>query len=98
MLRKLLLSLEIWYLCSVCDVSLDMHEEVMVVALASHTVRWTGMSAIDVAVGVIEQLCAWNVSVTWVPSCTRENDWLDFYRRDHATGHFMDVIALRQPA
>ncbi len=59
----------------------------------SVTVSWTGTPAVDVAAGVVAQLAALDVPVTWVPGCTRERDDLYSYRRSGTTGRFAGVVA-----
>ena len=82
--------------CGRCyEVPLDLREEAAAVAPESRTVSWTGTPAIDVAGGVVAQLHARGVPTTWVPGCTRENDRLFSYRRDHRTGRFAGVIVQR---
>ncbi|NNG39644.1 peptidoglycan editing factor PgeF [Flexivirga sp. ID2601S] len=82
--------------CGRCyEVPAQMRDEAAAVTPASRAVSWTGTPAIDVAGGVVAQLAARDVPVTWVPGCTRESDRLFSYRRDHATGRFAGVIVLR---
>ncbi|RNI24214.1 peptidoglycan editing factor PgeF [Flexivirga caeni] len=82
--------------CGRCyEVPLAMREEAAAVTPESRTVSWTGTPAIDVAAGVVAQLHARGIPTTWVPGCTRENDRLFSYRRDHATGRFAGVIVQR---
>ena len=64
----------------------------------SATVSWTGTPAIDVAAGVVAQLRAAGVSVTWVPGCSRERDDLYSYRRDAVTGRFAGVVTMTERA
>lgn len=66
------------------------------VAPSSRARSWTGTQAIDVAAGVVEQLTSDGVAITWVPGCTREDDDLYSYRRDHVTGRFAGVVLLRE--
>jgi YfiH family protein len=63
---------------------------------ASVSRSWSGTPAIDVAAGVVDQLAAEGVAVQWVPGCTREDDDLYSYRRDHRTGRFAGVVMLRR--
>lgn len=56
------------------------------------TVSWTGTPAVDVAAGVVTQLRANDVDVTWVAGCTRESPSLFSYRRDGRTGRTAGVI------
>ena len=55
---------------------------------------WQGTPAIDVAAGVVEQLVALDVDVTWLPGCTREEPTLYSYRRDGQTGRFAGVVGM----
>jgi copper oxidase (laccase) domain-containing protein len=64
------------------------------VSAASATVSWTGTPAIDVAAGVVDQLTALGIRVTWVPGCTRESPDLFSYRRDGTTRRFAGVVRL----
>lgn len=59
----------------------------------SATVSWTGTPAIDVAAGVVAQLRALDVAITWVPGCTREREDLYSYRGSGTTGRFAGVVA-----
>jgi YfiH family protein len=81
--------------CGRCyEVPEGMRAEAAAVSSASATVSWSGTPAIDVAVGVVDQLAARGVSVTWVPGCTRENPELYSYRRDRTTGRFAGIVRL----
>ncbi|AKT51641.1 peptidoglycan editing factor PgeF [Arsenicicoccus sp. oral taxon 190] len=57
---------------------------------------WSGTPAIDVATGVVSQLSALGVPVTWVPGCTVEQDRFFSYRRSGATGRFGGVVVRRE--
>ncbi|WP_265444353.1 peptidoglycan editing factor PgeF [Flexivirga meconopsidis] len=82
--------------CGRCyEVPLEMREDAAAVTPASRAVSWAGTPAIDVAAGVVAQLAARDVPVTWVPGCTRESDRLFSYRRDHSAGRFAGVIVQR---
>lgn len=82
--------------CGRCyEVEAELQEEAAAVSPASRAVSWTGTPAIDVAAGVVEQLHAHQVAVTWVPGCTRESTRLYSYRRDHGTGRQAGLITLR---
>lgn len=79
--------------CARCyEVPEAMRSAAIAVAPASAAVSWTGTPAIDVAGGVVEQVAARGVPVTWVPGCTREDDRLFSYRRAPRTGRFAGVI------
>lgn len=79
--------------CGRCyEVPEEMRAEAMATAPVSGTVSWTGTPAIDVAAGVVDQLRADDVSITWVSGCTRESDSLYSYRRHATTGRFAGVV------
>jgi YfiH family protein len=81
--------------CSRCyEVPEEMQAAAASVAPESAALSWTGTPAIDVAAGVVAQLRAEGVSVTWVPGCTRESPALFSHRRDGQTGRFAGVVAL----
>jgi YfiH family protein len=81
--------------CGRCyEVPESMRDEAAAVSPASATVSWTGTPAIDVAAGVVAQLAARGVAVTWVPGCTRESADLFSYRRDGDTGRFAAIVQL----
>jgi copper oxidase (laccase) domain-containing protein len=73
-----------------------MRAEAARVSPESATVSWTGTPAVDVAAGVVAQLRAQDVAVTWVPGCAREDERLYSYRRDGRTGRFAGVVVLEQ--
>lgn len=83
---------------SVCGRCYEVPAEMVVAAAAvspaSVARSWTGTPAIDVAAGVVEQLAVDGVAVQWVSGCTREDDDLYSYRRDHQTGRFAGVVVL----
>ena len=86
---------------SVCGRCYEVPEEMRdlaagVVAEAA-TVSWTGTPAVDVAAGVVSQLRANDVEVTWVAGCTRESPSLFSYRRDRRTGRTAGVILRTEP-
>ena len=82
--------------CGRCyEVPAAMRDAAAQVAAASRTVSWTGTPAATSIAGVVAQLAERDVPVTWVPGCTRENERLYSYRRDHATGRFAGVIVRR---
>lgn len=82
--------------CGRCyEVPEQMRAEAASVSPAASAVTWIGTPAIDVAAGVVEQLHAGAVPVTWVPGCTRERDDLYSYRRDGVTGRTAGVIVRR---
>ena len=81
--------------CGRCyEVPAPMRDDAARVSPVSATLSWTGTPAIDVAAGVVDQLRAEDVTVHWVPGCTRESADLFSYRRDHVTGRFAGVVRL----
>ncbi len=81
--------------CGRCyEVPEGMRAEAATVSPPSATVSWTGTPAIDVAAGVVDQLSARGIRVTWVPGCTRESPDLYSYRRDGSTGRFAGIVRL----
>lgn len=83
--------------CGRCyEVPEEMRAEAARVSPESATVSWTGTPAIDVAGGVVAQLRAAGVDVTWVPGCSREDDRLFSYRRDGRTGRYAGVVVLEE--
>lgn len=79
--------------CGRCyEVPAQMRDDAATAAPASVAVTWQGTPAIDVASGVVAQLAAADVEVTWLPGCTREDPRLYSYRRDGATGRFAGLI------
>ena len=81
--------------CGRCyEVPEGMRDEAAAVVPASATVSWTGTPAVDVGAGVVAQLAARGVAVTWVPGCTREDADLFSYRRDGDTGRFAAIVRL----
>ncbi|MDN5767503.1 MAG: peptidoglycan editing factor PgeF [Humibacillus sp.] len=83
--------------CGRCyEVPAALVDEAAAVAPSSRARSWTGTPAIDVAAGVVEQLAGADVTVTWVPGCTREHHDLYSYRRDHVTGRFAGLVLLRE--
>lgn len=84
---------------SVCGRCYEVPEAMRAAAAAvrpeSATVSWTGTPAIDVAAGVVAQLAACGVPLTWVNGCTREQDRLFSYRGDKQAGRFGGVIVRR---
>jgi YfiH family protein len=84
--------------CGRCyEVPEDMRARAAATSAVSATVSWQGTPAIDVAAGVVDQLRARDVTVDWVPGCTRESSDLYSYRRDPVTGRFAGVIRLVAP-
>ncbi|QIM20649.1 laccase domain-containing protein [Phycicoccus sp. HDW14] len=80
--------------CGRCyEVPAEMRAAAAAVEPVSATVSWTGTPAVDVAAGVVAQLRALDVGVTWVPGCTRESPDLFSYRASHVTGRFAGVVA-----
>ena len=61
---------------------------------AAYATTWQGTAAVDVAAGVVEQLAARDVDVTWLPGCTREDRTLYSYRRDGQTGRFAGIVGM----
>jgi YfiH family protein len=81
--------------CGRCyEVPDGMRAEAAAVSAPSATVSWTGTPAIDVAAGVVDQLTARGIRVSWVPGCTRESPDLFSYRRDGTTRRFAGVVRL----
>jgi polyphenol oxidase len=81
--------------CGRCyEVPDGMRAKAAAVSAPSATVSWTGTPAIDVAAGVVDQLTARGIRVTWVPGCTRESPDLFSYRRDGTTRRFAGVVRL----
>lgn len=81
--------------CGRCyEVPAEMRDAAAAVSPESATVSWTGTPAIDVAAGVVAQLCENDVAVQRVDGCAREDDRLFSYRRDGTTGRFAGVVAL----
>ena len=81
--------------CGRCyEVPVRMREEAAAVSPVSATVSWTGTPAVDVAAGVVDQLREQDVSVTWVPGCSREDDRLFSHRQARRTGRFAGVVRL----
>jgi YfiH family protein len=84
---------------SVCGRCYEVPEELVAAAARTSPVAvarsWSGTPAVDVAAGVVDQLMAEGVAVQWVPGCTREDEDLYSYRRDHKTGRFAGVVVLR---
>ena len=81
--------------CGRCyEVPEPMRDAAAAVTPESATVSWTGTAAIDVAGGVVAQLHAQAVEVTWVPGCAREDQRLYSYRRDGRTGRYAGVVVL----
>ncbi|WP_374968796.1 polyphenol oxidase family protein [Terrabacter sp. BE26] len=87
---------------SVCGRCYEVPDEMATAAVSaarSAAARsWTGTPAIDVAAGVVEQLAAADVTVQWVPGCTRESGDLYSYRRDGRTGRFAGLVLRRAVA
>ena len=81
--------------CGRCyEVPEDMRTAAAAVSPEAATVSWTGTPAIDVAAGVVSQLRANEVTVQWIPGCTRETETLYSYRRDGQTGRFAGIVML----
>lgn len=85
-------------ICGRCyEVPAPMRDEAGARSPVSSTVSWTGTPAVDVAAGVVDQLVAAGVAVTWVPGCAREDPDLYSYRRDGTTGRYAGVVRLLPP-
>ncbi len=81
--------------CGRCyEVPAEMRDQAAAVTPESATRSWTGTPAIDVGAGVVAQLAALDVSVQWVPGCTRESPDLYSYRGEGTTGRFAGVVVL----
>ena len=81
--------------CGRCyEVPPQMRNDAARIEPVSAAVTWTGTTAIDVAAGVAEQLRRSEVSLRWIPGCTREEKDLYSYRRDARTGRFAGVVML----
>jgi hypothetical protein len=61
---------------------------------AAPTVSWTGTPALDVAAAVVQQLRAADVTVRWLPGCTRESADLYSHRGEAPTGRFAATVRL----
>ena len=61
------------------------------------TVSWTGTPAVDVAAGVVAQLRANDVEVTWVAGCTRESTLALLLPPRRTTGRTAGVILRTEP-
>ncbi len=82
-------------ICGRCyEVPAEMRAEAARRSPVSSTLSWVGTPAVDVAAGVVDQLVAADVAVTWVPGCSREDPLLYSYRRDGTTGRYAGVIRL----
>lgn len=85
-------------ICPRCyEVPADLRDQAALASPAAYSVSRTGTPAIDVAAGVVDQLHAAGVSVTWLPGCTREEDTLFSHRREGTGGRFAGVIRLLPP-
>lgn len=81
--------------CGRCyEVPEQLRREVAAIAPVSAAVSWTGTPAVDVAAGVVSQLRSYDVDVTWVAGCAREDPRLYSYRRDGRTGRFAGIVLL----
>ena len=86
--------------CPRCyEVPEHLRDEAAALTPAAAAVSWTGTPAIDVASGVVQQLADSDleVSLRWLPGCTRERDDLYSYRRDGTTGRLAGVVRLLPP-
>ena len=86
--------------CPRCyEVPPHLRDEAAALTPAAAAVSWTGTPAIDVASGVVQQLADSDLDVTlrWLPGCTRERSDLYSYRRDGVTGRFAGVVRLLPP-
>lgn len=83
--------------CGRCyEVPAQMRDQAADAAPAAVAVSWTGTPAIDVAAGVVAQLTAAQVPLTWVPGCAREDRRWYSHRRDGVTGRFAGVVGRRE--
>lgn len=83
--------------CPRCyEVPASMRDDAAAVAPVSAAVSWQGTPAVDVAAGVVEQLRACDVAVTWLPGCTREHPDLYSYREQRETGRFAGIVVRRE--
>ena len=79
--------------CGRCyEVPEPMRAESAAAEPVSAAVSWTGTAAIDVAAGVVEQLHREEISLSWLPGCTKETARLFSHRRDGRTGRNAGVI------
>ncbi|ANS78270.1 hypothetical protein SGUI_0874 [Serinicoccus hydrothermalis] len=86
--------------CPRCyEVPGDLRDQAAALVPAAASVSWSGTPAIDVAAGVVQQLADSDLDVTvrWLPGCTREREDLYSYRRDGTTGRFAGVVRLVSP-
>ncbi len=84
--------------CPRCyEVPADLREAAAAASPAAYSVSATGTPAIDVAAGVVDQLQAAGVQVTWLAGCTRQEPTLYSHRRDRTSGRFAGVIRLLPP-
>ncbi len=82
--------------CGRCyEVPAELRDAAAVAVPESAARSWTGTAAIDVATGVVAQLRAGGVDVTWLPGCTREDGDLFSYRRDGVTGRTAGLVVRR---
>jgi polyphenol oxidase len=85
-------------ICGRCyEVPVAMRAEAAAISPEAATVSWSGTSAVDVAAGVVAQLAARDVCVSWVPGCAREDERLFSYRRDGRTGRYAGVVTVAAP-
>lgn len=81
--------------CARCyEVPQALRDEVADRHPVASSVTWSGSPSIDVAGGVLEQLCAAGVDAEQVRGCTVEDEQLFSYRRDGATGRFAGLAWL----
>lgn len=57
----------------------------------------TYITEFPIAAGVVDQLHAADVAVTWLPGCIREDEGLYSHRREGVTGRFAGIIRLLPP-
>ena len=79
--------------CGRCyEVPWALRESVAAAHPSARTVSWTGTPALDVAAAVVAELSELDVSLTWLPGCTREDDLLYSHRRGAPTGRFAGLV------
>ncbi|WP_151524162.1 peptidoglycan editing factor PgeF [Serinicoccus kebangsaanensis] len=86
--------------CPRCyEVPAALRDQAAAVVASAVSVSRSGTPAVDVAAGVVQQLADsdLDVSVRWLPGCTREREDLYSYRRDGRTGRFAGVVRLLPP-
>lgn len=85
-------------ICPRCyEVPAELRDEAARMTPVAASVSWTGTPAIDVAAAVVDQLHGADVTVRWLPGCSRESDDLYSHRRDGTTGRYAGVVRLLPP-